>query len=1034
MFLREDATHRRTAAPMRILVALLMLLLGLVVAPRAGALEPDKAFRHYVSDSWSIQQGLPQISVLALAQDRTGYIWVGTQSGLARFDGLEFHTYTPDNTPGLPGTWIRSLLATRDGRLWVGTYKGLSVYDGHAFTTLAAPPGTPALDVFGLAEDGPGRLLAATSAGVFRVERDRLVALGGSPTPALALLVRPDGLWVGSRGAVFRRLQTGRWERVSLPPEAADAQVNHLLDAQGSLWAATSMGIFRLASDGWMAFDELTQLAHAPIDLLYQDRDGNLWLGGDIGLARVRGGHVAEYIAADAPGGQPGMRTALEDREGNLWLGSQWQGLTRVWSSWTRRYSTGEGLTDRIVWSIAKDPDAMRFWVGGNDGLSLLEDGRYRHVVSARDLPHPHAYNVLAEHGRVWIGTRGGLRVLDAGDARPHAVPALAPIGGAQVNALVRARDGALWIGTTDGLFRYATDALRHFGSADGLADPRVRYVLDSPDGVIVGTQDGLFAQRGDRFVRDTDPGLPAALDVTALHRLRDGRLVIGTLDESTYIKSGRRWHALGARQGLPPNAPFHFEEHDGYLWIAGLRGIARVPVVDIDALLDGHLAHVRGEMLLNERGDRLAGQTGYCCNGAGTSKGVLVGDTLWLPTRDGVVSMDTTAIRKNTVPPGVAVERVQVGRDWFDAWTLQGKPLPGEARDATLEFTATSFQDPKSVQLRYRLRGYDRDWVDADADNGGRRARYTNLPPGHYVFEVRASNNAGVWSPVPATLAFDVPPGFLETRAFIALCIAALALLVFGGYRFQRHRYHRRQQELEALVEQRTEALALANRQLEDASHTDPLTGLRNRRYIGAQLPADLSFYDRQITAGPVNDNAMLFALVDIDHFKQVNDRYGHRAGDLVLQQFANVLSNLVRTGDYVARWGGEEFLLVFRPMPERNVSTIGERIQQAVASHPFDLGNGMVLPLTCSVGLSQYPIVRDDGARFGWEAMIELADQALYYVKTNGRNGWASFRPTPSTDITELIEHMHDGLSGMLARDALRIVGGIAGRPVGG
>jgi diguanylate cyclase (GGDEF)-like protein len=300
-------------------------------------------------------------------------------------------------------------------------------------------------------------------------------------------------------------------------------------------------------------------------------------------------------------------------------------------------------------------------------------------------------------------------------------------------------------------------------------------------------------------------------------------------------------------------------------------------------------------------------------------------------------------------------------------------------------------------------------------------------------VFAGRASNTAGVWSPAPATLAFEVPPVFLETRAFLALCIAGLALLVYAGYRLQKHRYRRRQQVLEALVEQRTEALALANRQLEDASHTDPLTGLRNRRYIGAQLPADLSFYDRQMTGGSLDDRAMLFALVDIDHFKQVNDRYGHRAGDMVLQQFAQVLSHLVRTGDYVARWGGEEFLLVFRPMPERNVATIGERIQQAVATHPFDLGNGMVLPLTCSVGLSQYPIVRDeDGARFGWEAMIELADQALYYVKTNGRNGWASFRPTPSTDLAELIANMHGGLSGMLARDALRIVGRIAGRPV--
>ncbi|MGY3265386.1 diguanylate cyclase (GGDEF)-like protein [Lysobacter sp. HA35] len=1020
-----------TAVVMRLLT-LLLLMIGLVFAPAAGALEPGKAFHHYVRDDWSIQQGLPQISVLALTQDRTGYLWVGTQSGLARFDGIEFHVYTPDNTPGLPGPWIRALLTGRDGRVWIGTYKGLSVYDGHGFTAIPAPNGAPQLDITGLATDAQGGIWVTSMSGVFRVIRDRLEPVAGAPQPAQAPLPRDDGLWVGGRGAVWHRLPTSRWERLALPDSASDAQVNRLIASQGSLWAATSRGLFRRVADGWVAYDEDATLAHVPVDMLFEDRDGNLWVGGDFGLARLRDGHVAEMIPVGAPGGFPGLRSAFEDREGNLWLGSQWEGLVRVWSSWTRRYSTAEGLTDRIVWSVSKDPDGRGLWVGGNDGVSLLTGGHFTHVVAPGDLPHPHAYNLLAEHGRLWIGTRGGLRVLDAADVKPKALPALAAIGGAQINALVRAHDGALWIGTPEGLFRWNNEQLQRFDERNGLSDARVRFVVDEPAGLLVGTQNGLFVQRGDSFVRDRDPGLPQALDVTAIHRLADGRLVIGTLNETTYVKDGHRWHDLGVAHGEPANAPFFFAEDDGYLWTAGLRGISRVLATDIADYVTGRAPRVRGEMLLNERGDRLAGQQGYCCNGAGTSKGVLDGNTLWLPTRDGVVSMDTRAIHKNPVAPGVAIERVQIGDNWRDAWQLQGRAFPDGARDATFEFTATSFVDPKSVQLRYRLRGYDPNWVDADV--GVRRARYTNLPPGQYVFEVTGSNNAGVWAKSPATLMFSVPPRFVETGWFIALCGLGLALLVFVGYRIQRYRFQRRQQELEDIVLQRTEALAQANRQLEEASHTDPLTGLRNRRYIGAQLPADLSFYDRQIDNGPVNDKAMLFALVDIDHFKQVNDRYGHRAGDLVLQQLAEVLSSLVRTGDYVARWGGEEFLLVFRPMPERNVSTIGERIQQAVATHPFDLGNGMVLPVTCSVGLSQYPIVRtDDGARFGWEAMIELADQALYYVKTNGRNGWASFRPTPLTDLRELVDNMHRDLSAMLNRDALRIIGRIAGRPVG-
>ncbi|GAB2523243.1 diguanylate cyclase [Lysobacter humi (ex Lee et al. 2017)] len=1011
-------------------LALLFALLALFAAPIARALQPDKAFHHYVSDGWSIQQGLPQISVLALAQDRTGYLWVGTQAGLARFDGVEFHVYTPESEPGLPGTWIRALHLGRDGRLWVGTYKGLAVYDGRRFAGVApaSPARAAAPDITGIAEDTDGTIWVTTMTGLMRVGRAGLEPVDGITQPLQAPLARADGLWLGGRGTVHHRLPTGRWERLTLPADAAEAQVLRLTSAHGATWAGTSMGLYRLQADGWVPVDVDPAAARSPVELLYQDRDGNLWAGGDFGLARLREGRVAEFVRADGPGGIPGLRSAFEDREGNLWLGSQWEGLTRLWSSWTRRYSSPEGLGDRIVWSVAAQPGDGRIWVGGNDGLSLFENGRFRQVVPGKALPHPHAYNLLAERERLWIGTRGGLRVLDAGSDSPRALPELAALGGAQINALVLTRDAALWIGTPEGLFRFADGRLERFGEDDGLGDPRVRYLREDTDGtLLVGTQNGLYTQRAGRFERERGTGLPDAIDVTAIHRLADGRLVVGTLAENTYLHDGRRWRELGAEQGVPRNAPFFLAEHAGHLWIAGIRGIARVPLADLRAFGSGRLAKVRGEMLLNERGDRMSGQQGYCCNGAGTAKGMLLGSTLWLPTRDGIVAMDTRTLRRNGVPPGAAIERVQTGRSWREAFTLDGEPLPGDARDATFEYTVLTFQDPKSAHLQYRLRGYDRDWVDGESAN--RRARYTNLPPGDYVFEVRGTNNAGVWTRAPAALRFSVAPRFHETPWFVLLCIAALGIVVYAGYRFQRHRFRLRQAELEALVAQRTEALAEAARQLEEASHTDPLTGLRNRRYIGSQLPADLSFYDRQAAAQD-EGKAMLFALVDIDHFKQVNDRYGHKAGDLVLQQFAQVLSKLVRTGDYVARWGGEEFLLVFRPMPQRSIATIGERIQQAVVGHPFDLGNGMVLPLTCSVGISQYPLVRDDGAQLSWESMIELADQALYYVKSNGRNGWASFRPTEHTDVARLLDDMQQDLPGLLERDALDVFGRIAGR----
>ncbi len=1012
---------------MRRMAALLGIVM-LLLPDAARALHPDKAFHHYVRDSWSIQQGLPQISALAVAQDRQGYLWAGTQAGLARFDGLRFVSYTPDSEPQLPGIWIRALHAARDGRLWIGTYKGLAVYDGKAFTTIVAADAVrwPALDVAALAEDAAGRIWVATAAGVFRVQDGRLHPIAGSPAPAQSLLLHGNGLWVGGRGAVHRRVG-GRWDALALPEDAATAAVNRLVETQGRVWAATAQGLFARDAAGWQRFRQAPALAQAPVELLYADCDGNLWAGGDTGLARIRNGQVAEYIDAAGPGGIPGLRVAFEDNEGNLWLGSQWEGLTRLLDSWTRRFSLDEGLHDPIVWSVSPDPDGRRIWVGGNDGVSVLENGRFTPVASGSALPHPHGYNLLAEADRLWIGTRRGLAVIDHRGPHAGAVqqPALfAPLAGLQINGILRSADGDLWIATTDGVFRLRGSRLRRYAQADGLSDPRTRFLYLAPDGrVLLGTQSGLFEMRGERFAPlGLDQGLPPGLDVTAILQLKDGRIAIGTLSERVYFSAGARWHALGESQGLPANSAFYLSEYAGYLWAGGIRGIARVPVGDLTALATGRIQRARGEMLLNERGDPMSGQQGFCCNGAGNAKGFRRGATLWLPSRDGVVALDTESIVKNAVPPGVAIERVQVADSWRPASAVENAELPSDARDLSFEFTVLSFQDPGSNSLQYRLRGYDHDW--REGDNLRRNTRYTNLPPGDYVFEVRGRNNAGVRSIAPARLRFSVQPHFHETPLFFVLLGLLLTTMVFAGYRYQQHRYRLQRRDLEALVQQRTEALEIANHRLEDASQTDPLTGLRNRRYMASQIPADLAYYDRQIQHGAHQGEVMVFALVDIDHFKAVNDNHGHKAGDLVLQQFAQVLGALVRSGDYVVRWGGEELLLVFRPMPARNLTVIGERLRTAVSSHAFDIGNGTVLRLTASAGMAEYSLFRDHHAQLGWETMVELADRALYYVKGHGRNGWAAFRPTELTDITTLLQELQQDPDAMLAAGRLQLV----------
>ncbi len=987
--MRTTRIHRLLGRQAVIACLLTCLLTGLfaLFCGNAFALDPNKAFEHYVSNTWSIQEGLPQISALTIAQDHTGYIWVGTQNGLARFDGVRFSTYTPETEPKLPGIYIHALLVGRDGRLWIGTYKGLALYENGRFRTITATGmrHDQTLDVGALAEMADGRIVVGSDAGVFEVDGDRLVQWSNGPRPALSLLARADGLWVGGNGVVTRLRKAGvEPEAMPLGMNATAQGVTHLAEAQGQIWAGTTQGLYFREADAWVRYDEDATLAHAPINSILRDRADNLWVSTNSDFMRLRAAHVVEYI-------NPSLRSArsvvasFEDREGNLWLGSQLEGLSRIWNGWTRRHSISTGLNDPIVWSLARGPDGL-LWVGGNNGLSTFDGKGFTLIVPGSALPHPQAYNLLAETGQVWIGTRHGMAIWRNG--KLETPPLYAPMASAQINGIRRDGNGDLWFPTTDGLFFQHGQTLHRFGATDGLSNTSVRTMLETrAHRILVGTQGGLFEMRGERFT--AVPGLPPGQDVTAITELPSGAIVIGVLTESIYYFDGQRWTNIGHAQGLPSNTPFFQTADDrGYFWIAGIRGVERVPISDLQQFAQGAITAVRGEMLLNERGDSNAGQQGNCCNGAGLSKGFMQGHSLWLPSRDGVVELDTHGIVKNNVTPDVVIERIR----YLDAWHSIGvagspKELEPKARDLAIDFTALSFQDPRSVRMRYRLVGYDSAWHDLE-DATRRSVNYTNLPPGDYVFEVVASNNAHVWNPTTARFAFSIRPWFYETKWFYALLGLLLAVLIYLGYLRQRRLHALQRDLLEQQVDQRTTELKteITEReriqdQLEHQVMHDALTGLPNRGYLRDQLQRALT----QLKREPEKHCALLF--MDVDRFKVINDSLGHLVGDEVLKEIARRLLTCVRGPDLVARLSGDEFALLLEDVAlPATAAKVAQRVLTALAV-PIQLG-GTELTFSASIGVA-FGDLRYSLA----DEVLRDADSAMYRSKELGRGRYELF-----------------------------------------
>ncbi|QNN47543.1 diguanylate cyclase [Thermomonas brevis] len=975
------------------------LLLALTAALPSAALETDKPFRDYVIDTWDVKQGLPQITVPAITQDADGYLWFGTQAGLARFDGVRFRRYSQEEAPNLD-SYIQALLADDQRRLWIGTSRGLLVMEDGRFHRIdhAAAGGVADhnFPVRALAMSA-GRVLVAGPDGLYTPDGHKLQRLQALSGPALSLLVRKDGVWVGSIGQALR-IDGGKVEALPLPAAAAGSAVTTLAQHDGELWAGTNRGLYRLHRGAWLPVSGKLDSAAQTVEAMAADRDGNLWVATSQYLERINRNATQPSERIQNVPGSIAIRSIYEDHDGNLWLGSQTEGVARVWNGYTRRLDGAYGLSNLLLWSIAAAPGGG-VYVGSGNGVDLWRDGRFQRAVGGAQLPHPEAYSLLAEPGRLWIGTRAGAALLRNGKVEEP--PALAALRNIQVNGILRDHAGRLWFATGDGLFLLAPDGSRlvRYGEAEGLVDVRIRIVHETRDGrLLIGSTRGLYEWRDGRIVATGhQTGLDDDIAVVSFLELADGRWVVGASNgDNLHVFDGKRWHALGNRRNLPTNAPFFLAEDAGNLWVAGMQGVYRLPLAQLDAALKDPQARLNPQLVINSGFDRPGGQQDKCCNGSGNSRGLLQDGQLWLPTREGALQVKLEAATGGE-PRQVRIERV----------LAQGQPhepgkgvarLPLDARDLRFEFTVPAFQPTQMPQLRYHLDGYDEGWRELDNPTL-RSASYVNLPPGRYTFEVadfaRPNPLAGA-----ARMQLELPPHLHETLAFRLLAGLFAVSLVWLGYLGLRHRYARQRMVLEQLVQERTRDLQAANARLKEISFTDPLTCLHNRRYLAQQLPIDLSFYERDAAYVSGRD-AVVIALLDVDHFKAINDTWGHAAGDRVLEQLGQLLGELKRSGDYVARWGGEEFLLVLRPLARGSLAQIGERLCSRISGHVFDLGNGVEHRLTVSVGLVECPLFPDHPHLLDWEQLVTLADRAMYRVKTTGRNGWMACRPRPDARL---------------------------------
>jgi len=962
-----------------LLVASIVLCFGEAVFAQGGRRIETRPLTGYIHGVWQIEQGLPQNTIQAVTQTRDGYLWLGTQEGLVRFDGAAFTVFDREHYPELHSDNVQTLLAERDGSLWFGTETGGVTHLANGrFTAFGTTEGLKALAVRALTQDASGTLWAATyGGGLHRFDGRRFVQVDPRITGSVrgsSLLADSSGLWMGTYDAGVRHL-SARAEAALHKEELFPTDARALLrDRRGMLWAGLRHGVSTFSGGKWTTL--AVGLPDDIITSLTEDRLGGIWIGtAGHGVYRYSAGSLASFTQADGLSAAR-VRSVFEDREGNIWVGTEGGGLNRLRRGAFLTYGEREGLSSDIAYAVYEDRNGA-MWVGTqHDGVNRLSGDRFVNYSAKQGLTSPSVLALAGDaKGNLWVGTEGGGAFRLTGDR--FISGGLPPnLGKTTVYAIDDDGRGCLWFGTSGkGLVGNCGGRMSVLNAKSGLGSDIVLSVAHDSDGALwIGTYQGGVTRYADgKFTTYTTKDGLGSNTVFAILADRDGIVWAATYEGGLSRFRNGKWTTIGTKNGLASNTLFTvLDDGLGSLWMSSNKGVMKIAKSEFRRLSVGGGGIVRTVVY-----GRADGMGSAECNGAVQPAGWRGRDgRLWFPTIKGVSVVDPARAMIPLPPPPVHIENVVIDGRSIGAGGSAEMVLDPATANLEVHYTGLSLGEPEAVRFRYRLDGYDGDWVDA----GGRRvAYYTRLAPGDYRFRVTAADKNGAWNPAVVTVAFYKPPYFYQTRWFYPVVALLLVGLALSGYQLRVRRLRADAERLRKLVDERTMSLEEANRELQRLTILDGLTGVANRRRFDEVLDAE--WRRAQRTQTPLS-----LIMLDLDCFHSFNERYGHLYGDEALKKVARALGgDLSRAGDLVARYGGEEFVAVLPATDMDGARKVAEQLRLDVESLGIPHQNSTAGPvLTVSVGLASVVPPRDRAP----DSLIAAADGALYRSKHEGRN----------------------------------------------
>ena len=736
--------------------------------------------------SWSTENGLPQSSVHQVFQSQDGYIWIATEGGVARFNGIYFKVFNHESDSAFTSDDICCFAQDSHGTLWIGTSDGLLQYSANKFHRYSPADGLPSPEITSLATSGDGALFVLTNNGAasFNGKTFSPLQLPSSVTPSAMASVSDGSVWFASSSGIFQ-YQHGRILPIPLSPGLAGESIlgiGTLTDH--NLWLQTRSTIVLLQNGHQQILQAGRDLPATRIESFLPDSRGNHWIGTNKGLFSLNSSDGHPQLQPTI--GTNSILSLSEDREGNLWIGTETAGLHILRQ---QNFHTLSALSDHVITAIVQTTDDA-MWIGTNgDGLDRWQSGKVQHL-SIRNGLLSEVILALAPgaHGDVWAGTPDGLNHIEKDKVSTFTSADGLPDD--FIRSLLADDDGSLWIGTRRGLAHWQNKNVTTFNHDNGLKSDLIGALLKShlptspqnlPHDLWIGTLDGLSRLRDGKITTYTTKNGLSGNVITSLFEDSLGTLWIGTKSNGLSYTTANGFTSLH-RPDLPQKIDSILEDDRGYLWLSSTHGITRVSRSELVACgsspdCNPHPnSYGYADGMPTEEASAIGHPTAWK-----TTQGLL-----WFATRKGVAITDPQHLSENRLAPPVVIERFTVDDVELASSTELIVP-PGHSR-FIFEYAGLSYIVPAKVRYRYKLEGFDTQWTQA----GSRRiAYYTNLPPRHYRFHVQAANNDGVWNETGATIAFFVRPPFYRRLWFLLLCLLLIGAIAALLYRLRLRRLH---------------------------------------------------------------------------------------------------------------------------------------------------------------------------------------------------------------------------------------------------